>query len=607
MRWTEFFIPTSKEIPADAVVPSHALMIRAGLIKQLVAGAYTYLPLGHRVLRKATQIVREEMNHAGAIELHMPAMHPVELWKETGRVEAMGDTLIHLPDQDWRTGTVLGPTHEEVITDIVRSFVNSYKQLPINLYQIQTKFRDEKRPKSGVLRTREFLMKDAYSFDVDLDGLNASYDKMYAAYCRIYERCGLPYIAVEADSGAIGGDVSHEFMVATDAGEDILVKTTDGSYAANVERAEVAPLPDAGCDDQQPIEEVHTPGLSTIEQVSNSLKCQPSDMIKTLIYEAEYYDPAKESQADMRAAEQIKSGRLAAAGATSWSSVIAVLVRGDHEVNEAKLRKLLNATTLKLADEHEIREATSAEVGFAGPVKLNARIIADHAVAVMHNAVTGANKTDYHITGVNPGRDFELKEVADLRYAVEGDRASSGQPLEFEKCIEVGHVFKLGTKYSDAMKATFLDQNGKSQPCVMGCYGIGVNRIIAAAIESHHDDAGISWPMSIAPFHVLICCLDIKNDEVRQVCQHIHDTLENHGVEVLLDDRDIRPGPKFKDADLIGIPVRITVGQKSLKDGLVELKNRDSDDVQKLPPEEAIEAVRGRVDDALKKLHCEQA
>ncbi|MCH8969962.1 MAG: proline--tRNA ligase, partial [Planctomycetes bacterium] len=536
----------------------------------------------------------------------MPAMQPVELWKETGREQTMGETLIHLPDQDWRSGTVLGPTHEEVITDIVRTFVSSYKHLPINLYQIQTKFRDEKRPKSGVLRTREFLMKDAYSFDVDLEGLNASYDKMYAAYCRIYERCGLPYVSVEADSGAIGGDVSHEFMVATDAGEDTLVKTVDGSYAANVERAEVATLPDPGCDGQQPVEEVHTPGLKTIDEVSRFLHFKPSDMIKTLIYEAEYYDLAKESQADMRAAEQVRSGRLSAAAGGSFSEIIAVLIRGDHDANEAKLTKVLGATTLKLADEHEIRNATGAEKGFSGPVGLETRIIADHAVAVMHNAVTGANKTDYHITGVNPGRDFELKEVADIRYAVEGDRAPNGQALEFEKCIEVGHVFKLGTKYSDAMKATFLDQDGKSRPCVMGCYGIGINRIMAAAIETHHDDAGIIWPMPVAPFHVLICCLDIKNDEVSRTCRQIHDTLESHGVEVLLDDREVRAGPKFKDADLIGIPIRITVGQRSLKDGLVEVKNRDSDDVQKLLPDKAIEEVRCRVRDALAQLHCEQ-
>ncbi len=568
MRWSEFFIPTSKQIPADAVVPSHILMIRAGLIRQLVAGAYIYLPLGYRVLRKAEQIVREEMNRAGAIELHMPAMHPVELWKESGRYEIMGDTLIHLPDQDWRSGTVLGPTHEEVVTDIVRGLVNSYKQLPINLYQIQTKFRDEKRPKSGVLRTREFLMKDAYSFDADMDGLNASYDKMYDAYCRIYERCGLPYISVEADSGAIGGDVSHEFMVPTDAGEDVLVRTEDGSYAANLERAEVAPLPDPGCDTQDQLREVPTPGLSSVEQVSKFLKCRPSDLIKTMIFDA-------------------------------GGQPLVGLVRGDQEVNEAKLRKVAGVDSLAPAGPKMIEELTGAAVGFAGPVGLDARIIADHGVTVMHNAVTGANKTDHHLTGVNPGRDFEIKEAADIRYAAEGDRAPNGQALQFQKCIEVGHVFKLGTKYSDAMKAHFLDNDGKSRPCVMGCYGIGVNRIMAAAIESHHDHAGIIWPMSIAPFHVLICCLDTADEHVRKTCERIHDELESRGIEVLLDDRPVRPGPKFKDADLIGIPVRITVGQKSLKDGLVEIKNRDADDVQKMPPDAVIDEACRRVKNAL--------
>ncbi len=568
MRWSEFFIPTSKQTPADAVVPSHTLMLRAGLIKQLVAGAYIYLPLGYRVLRKVEQIIREEMNRAGAIELHMPAMHPLELWQETGRDELMGETLIHLPDQDWRPGLVLGPTHEEVITDVVRSYINSYRQLPINLYQIQTKFRDEKRPKSGVLRTREFLMKDAYSFDVDIAGMNASYQKMYDAYCRIYERCSLPYIVVEAESGAIGGDVSHEFMVATDGGEDMLVKTEDCSYAANVERAEVAPLPDLGCDQQAGLEEVYTPRLSSVEQVSRFLKCRPGDLIKTMIFVAD-------------------------------DRPLVALVRGDHEVNQAKLRKVAGVNSLAAAEPQLINELTRAEVGYAGPVGLQARIITDHAVAVMHNAVAGANKTDYHIKGVNPGRDFKVKHVADLRYAVAGDRAPDGRPLKFQKCIEVGHVFKLGTKYSDAMQANFLDQDGVSKPCLMGCYGIGVNRIMAAAIEAHHDEAGICWPMSIAPFQVLICCLDTKDERVNGACEQIYGALVSRGVEVLLDDRPTRPGPKFKDADLIGIPIRITVGQRSLKDGLVEIKNRDSDDVLKMSIDDVIAEACTRVDNAL--------
>jgi prolyl-tRNA synthetase len=561
MLWSKFFIPTVKETPHEATVPSHILMIRSGMLRQVVAGAYSYLPLGYRVLRKITAIIREEMNRAGAIELHMPAMHPIELWEETGRVEAMGDTLIRLPDQPWRKGTVLGPTHEEIITDIVRAFVNSYKQLPLNLYQIQTKFRDEQRPKSGVLRTREFLMKDAYSFDADKVGLDASYDKMYAAYCRIYERCGIPYVAVEAESGPIGGDASHEFMVVTDAGEDYLVRTADGSYAANVERATMQPLKDAGCDAQADLGEVHTPNLSTIDQVSAFLKCSPSDMIKTIIFQ----------HAD---------------------GIIVALVRGDHEVNEMKLARVAGVSRVEAATPEQIEKLTGAGVGFAGPVGLKARVIADQAVTVMHNAVTGANKTDYHITGVNPGRDFEIAESGDIRYAVEGDLGPDGSPLIFEKCIEAGHVFKLGTKYSAAMKATFLDENGKAQPLIMGCYGMGANRMVAAAIESFHDDAGICWPVAIAPFAVHICALDVREESVMSMAAEIHEGLEALGIETLLDDRDERPGHKFKDADLIGVPIRVTVGKRGLKDGVVELKLRTGSDVEKLSPDQLIPAVQ---------------
>jgi prolyl-tRNA synthetase len=546
-------------------------MIRAGLIRQLVAGAYVYLPLGWRVLQKVTAIIREEMNAAGAIELHMPAMHPLELWRETGRDGAMGDTLIHLPDQAWRSGIVLGPTHEEVITDVVRSFINSYKQLPINLYQIQTKFRDEKRPKSGVLRTREFLMKDAYSFDRDLDGLNASYQKMYDAYCRIFRRSGLPFVAVEAESGAIGGDVSHEFMVRTDAGEDVLVRTSDGRYAANVERAAVAAVPHETCPPLQDLAEVHTPGLGSVEQVSRFLCCRPQDMITTIIFMAD-------------------------------GQPLAALVRGDHEVNEAKLRKAAGCSVLAPADPETILRATGARVGFAGPVGLKVRVIADQAVAVMHNAVTGANKTDYHLRGVNPRRDFQTSESGDIRYAVEGDRSPDGQPLIFEKCIEVGHVFKLGTKYSAAMKAHFLDDKGQSRPCVMGCYGIGANRIIAAAIEAHHGPDGIIWPMSIAPFQVLVCCLDPNDAGVAGICQRVHDELSRRGLDVLLDDRDLRPGPKFKDADLIGIPLRITVGRKSLEEKVVELKRLGHEGMDKLPAEAAIETAARLVQEGLHAL-----
>lgn len=562
MRWTQFFIVTAKETPSDAVVPSHQLMLRAGLIRQVVAGAYTYLPLGLRSLRKVEAIVREEMNRAGAIELHMPAMHPIELWEQTGRVAAMGDVLLRLHGrgEDWRSRTVLGPTHEEIITEHARTYLNSYKQLPVNFYQIQTKFRGEARPKSGVLRTREFLMKDAYSFHTCKEGpggLDEGYQAMYDAYCRIFSRCGLPYVAVEADSGPIGGDASHEFMVETDAGEDFLVKTDDGSYAANLERAEVAPVADAGDGQDEPLKLVSTPGHTTIEQVSTLLGCAPSKMIKTIIYVAD-------------------------------GAPLIALVRGDHNVNEAKLKRVARVLTLEPADPALIKNLTEAEVGYAGPVGLsNVRIIADQAVTVMHDAVTGANKTDHHLTGVNPGRDFEIREAADIRDAVPGDRAKNGRPLTFRKCIEVGHVFKLGTKYSVAMGAEFLDEKGASHPMIMGCYGIGLNRIVAAAIEASHDANGIIWPASIAPFRVIVCSLDVREAEVMSVSQKLHDELESAGLDVLWDDRDQRPGVKFKDADLIGVPVRITVGKKGLAEGVVEVTTRKDGQIRKLAPEQA--------------------
>ena len=585
MKWTRFFIPTLKETPADATAPSHRLMLRAGLMRQIAAGAYAYLPLGYRTLRKIERIVREEMDRAGAVELYMPAMQPLELWQETQRDQAMGDTLVRLTDKPFRRNTVLGPTHEEVVTDIVRAYVNSYKQLPVTLYQIQTKFRDEARPKSGVLRTREFLMKDAYSFNRDKSCLDRTYQAMYDAYCRIYQRCGLPYVVVEAESGPIGGDASHEFMVVTDAGEDWLVRSEDGEYAANIERAEMAALRSEGgaygtnterapvggpspsdqllaaITPQNKLREVHTPGSTTIEQVSALLKCQPSDMIKTLIYEAD-------------------------------GSPVVALVRGDHELNEMKLRRFLGADALALAAPAVIEKVTGAAVGFAGPVGLDGvRVVADQAVTVMRNAVTGANKTDYHITGVDPGLHFQIRESADIRYAVEGDRAPNGSPLVFEKCIEVGHVFKLGTKYSAAMKAHVLDEDGKSHPIIMGCYGIGLNRIMAAAIEAGHDDNGIRWPISIAPYAVLIVALDVREQAVMDVAARLHDELESAGIDVLLDDRDARPGFKFKDADLIGIPLRITVGKRGIAEGVVELKRRDGESVDKLSPEDAAKQV----------------
>lgn len=570
MKWSQYFIPTAKESPSEAVVPSHQLMLRAGLIRQVVAGAYTYLPLGYKALRKIEEIVREEMTRAGAIELHMPAMHPIEWWEQTGRVAAMGDVLLRIgggSGDDWRARTVLGPTHEEVITETARAYINSYKQLPINLYQIQTKFRGEARPKSGVLRTREFLMKDAYSFHLTKEGpggLDEGYQKMYDAYCAIFSRCGLPYVVVEAESGPIGGDASHEFMVPTDAGEDYLVQSEDGKYAANLERASVAPVSDARDGKNESTREVHTPNLRTIDEVSGFLKCTPSKMIKTIIYEVD-------------------------------GKALVALVRGDHEVNEAKLARLAGVGKVTAAGPDLIRKLTGAEVGFAGPVGLNARVIADQAVTVMHDAVTGANKTDYHITGVNPGRDFVIKESGDIRTAVEGDRAPHGSPLAFKKCIEVGHVFKLGTKYSVSMEATCLDHDGKAKPFIMGCYGIGVTRTLAAAIEAFHDDKGIIWPMSIAPFQVVICALDIRDDAVMTLAQKLHDELEATGVDVLLDDRDARPGFKFADAELIGFPVRVTIGKKGLAEGVVELQTRRDGQMQKVAPDRIVPMVREMV------------
>jgi prolyl-tRNA synthetase len=592
MRWTEFLIPTTKEVPKDATVASHQLMIRAGLVRQAAAGVYSYLPLGYRTLRKVEAIVRQEMDRAGAIELHLPVLLPIETWEQTGRTVAMGDTLLRLagPKGDWRTQTVLGPTHEEPITEIARAYLKSYKQLPISLYQIQVKFRGEARPKSGILRTREFLMKDAYSFHDNKASLDETYKKMYAAYCRIFGRCGLPYAAVEAESGPIGGDASHEFMVQTDAGEDLLVRCFRCGYAANVERAEFADIP--GDDSaMEPMKEVHTPSQKTIDEVTEFLGTVPSKMIKTLVY------------SEIAPAEQ--------KGSVKPTVPVVVLVRGDHEVNENKLQRLAGVK-LELAEPDVIRKLTSAEVGFAGPQGLSKsgaayRLVIDQAVTAMRNAATGACKTDYHMTGVNPGRDFAMEGpnvvVGDVRSVVLGDRCRKcGNDFDFQKCIEIGHVFKLGTKYSDALGATFLDKEGKPNSLIMGCYGIGLNRIVAAAIEASHDEDGIIWPMSIAPFQVIILALDPRMEDVMKTAGELHDQLVAAGIEVLFDDRDERAGFKFKDADLIGIPLRITVGRKSLEQGVVELKAREAKDIERLAPAQAIERAKQLVAEAMKKL-----
>lgn len=602
MRWTQYFIPTTKETPKDATAASHVLALRAGLIRQLAAGLYTYLPLGYRILRKVEQIVRDEMNRAGAIELHMPVLQPLSIWEETGRTEAMGDVLLRLagPESDWRSQTVLGPTHEEVITDTARAYLNSYKQLPINLYQIQTKFRGEARPKSGVLRTREFLMKDAYSFHSDKQSLDREYDKMYDAYCRIFGRCGLPYLAVEADSGAIGGDVSHEFMVLTGAGEDEVVLTADRKYAANVERASAAPLPQQ-TDEMLEVEEVHTPGLGKIEPVVELLGMTADQMIKTLIFD-------------------IKALRKSGGKDIEWTGWVMALVRGNHDVNEHKLEKIVREEfddelilSFEMAGPDSIGDLTNAAVGFAGPQGMLERVdklIVDRDVATMRNAATGANKTDYHVKNINPGRDFPIEGdkviVADIRNAGEGDLApdGSGQSLEMKTAIEIGHIFKLGTKYSTAMNATFLTQQGKPEPLIMGCYGIGVNRLLASAIEAHHDDNGIIWPESIAPFEVLVIALDPRDENAMKTATQVYEELQAKGLDVLFDDRDERAGFKFKDADLVGIPWRVVVGKKALQEGKVEVTRRIDGEKHLYAPGEAVETVAVGVRSALERLNA---
>jgi prolyl-tRNA synthetase len=562
MRYSRMFIPTVKETPADAETASHKLMIRAGLIRKVSSGTYTYLPLGLRSLLKVIAIVREEMNKAGAQEILVPSMQPKELWDRTGRSNDYGPTMFCLEDRHGRMN-VLGPTAEEVFTTMVAGEIKSYKQLPINLYQISPKFRDEFRPRFGAIRSREFIMKDAYSFDCDAEGLDVSYKAMYDAYCNVFGRCGLDYVIVEAESGEMGGSGSHQFTIPCESGEDTIVYTEDGSYAANLERAAVDPLPKETAKDKiPPMEEVHTPNIGSIDAVCEFLKTKPEQMVKTLIYSAE-------------------------------DTTIAVLIRGDHDVNEEKLRIAAGGKHVELADEVTIEKVTSAKVGFAGPVGLAGKvdtILMDHAVAAMPVWVTGANKTDYHITNVAPGRDFNANntQLIDIRYAVEGD-THNGKKLFFKKGIEVGQVFKLGTKYSKQLGAKFLDEEGNENPCLMGCYGIGINRILASAIELGNDEDGIIWPISIAPFEVIITSVNQDDEKVAKVAENIYKQLLDKGVDVLLDDRILRGGVKFKDADLIGIPVRVTVGKKSVAEGNVEIKLRCESQSQKVPIENAAE------------------
>ena len=507
MRYSQMLIPTVKEVPADAEIISHQLMIRAGLIRKVASGTYTYLPLGWRSLRKIIEIVREEIDRAGAQEILVPCLQPRELWQQTGRDADYGETMCRFQDRHGRWN-VLGPTAEEVFTFHAAAEISSYKQLPINLYQISPKFRDEFRPRFGVLRSREFIMKDAYSFDADLESLHKSYMAMYNAYCRIFERCGLEYVIVEAESGEMGGSGSHQFTIPCASGEDTIVYTADGSYAANLEKAAVDPLPK----EPSPVavgapKNVQTPDVGSIEAVCAFLKTQPEDMIKTLIFSA-------------------------------GGETVAALIRGDHELNPEKLTQVLGGVHVELADEATIETVTGAKVGFAGPVALADRVsklVIDHAVAAMAVGVTGANKTDFHTRNVVPGRDFPLEGdnvvVTDVRNAAEGD-THGGQPLLFKKGIEVGQVFKLGTKYSQKLGATFLDESGIENPCLMGCYGIGINRILASAVELYNDKNGIIWPISIAPFEVLVTPVNQDDPDVVNAAEQIYQKLQSTGASV---------------------------------------------------------------------------
>ncbi len=563
MRYSQILIPTLREDPAEAEVMSHRLMMRAGMIRKLAAGIYSTLPLGHKVIQKTAQIIREEMNRAGGQEVFLPFVQPAELWEESGRWEVYGKEMLRMKDRGDRQ-FCLGPTHEEVITDLVRNTVSSYRQLPINLYQVHIKFRDEIRPRFGMMRAREFIMKDAYSFDVDEKSAEESYGRMRDAYSRIFERLGLKFRAVEADSGPIGGSFSHEFMVLADTGEDIIVTCTGCEYAANTEKAEIA-RPEAAAPDPgafKELQRVPTPGMRTIEEVAGFLKVEPSDLIKTLVF------------------------------ATSDGPVVA-LVRGDHDINEVKLRNYLGCSSLELAEEDVIEKITGAPRGFAGPAGIgNVRMVADFGLQAGVNMVTGGNELDVHITNVNFDRDFTVKEFADIRSAGSGDICPRcGSPLATTRGIEVGHIFKLGTKYSKSMNCSFLDQQGRSQPMIMGCYGIGVGRTVAAAIEQSHDENGIIFPGAIAPFAVIVVPVNVKDTVQMDIALKIYNGLLERGVEVLLDDRDERPGSKFKDADLIGIPLRVTVGKNAVKEGQVDIKERKGGDARQVAIDDAVAAI----------------
>ncbi len=569
MRYSRYLLPTLKEVPSEAEVPSHQLMLRAGMIRKLASGIYSYLPFGLRSIRKVETIIREEMNRAGAIEVLLPFVQPAELWQESHRWEEYGSELARLKDRHNRD-CCLGPTHEEVITDIARREIRSYRQMPLNLYQIQTKFRDEIRPRFGVMRAREFIMKDAYSFDVDERGVDESYQKMIAAYTRIFTRCGLKFKAVEAETGLIGGSFSHEFMVLAETGEETIVSCTRCSYAANIEKAEFRRQTSReqphGKTSQKPAQKVSTPEKRTVDEVTQFLNVSSQDLVKTLIFESD-------------------------------KGCVAALVRGDHELSEKKLKDIWGTKNIQLATEETVEEITRAPKGFAGPMGLSVPILADLDIQEMANFVTGANEKDAHLIHVNTGRDFQVSQFVDIRSFAPGDRCPlCGEETRTDKGIEVGHTFKLGTKYSKALGATFLDDQGKEKEMVMGCYGIGVGRTVAAAIEQSYDQHGIVFPMPIAPFQVLILPININLGLLKETSEQLYHTLSEDGIEVLYDDREETPGVKFKDGDLIGIPLRVTLGEKNLKKGLVEIKKRRTGEVSLVKKEDALSKIKEMID-----------
>ena len=570
MRWTKTFIHTLREDPADAEVVSHKLMMRAGLISKVAAGIYNSLPLGWRSIDKMSDIIREEMETAGAAELVMPAIQPAEFWEESGRWAQYGPELLRIKDRHDRE-FCFGPTHEEIITDIVRRSIKSYKQLPVALYQIQTKFRDEIRPRFGLMRGREFLMKDAYSFHAGAEDLDQTYRAMEKAYCRIFERCGLGYTPVEADTGNIGGSESHEFMVLADTGEDAIMSCPSCGYGANVEKAQTGPIalaPAWPLAESEAPSTVHTPEMRSIEEVSDFLKIDPAHLIKTLIFESD-------------------------------EEFVAVLIRGDLDVNEVKLKNFLDCTHMQLASEAKIEQITGGPQGFSGPVGLKGvRIIADPTVMDLTQAATGANTVDTHLVGVVPGRDFKPADIVDLRTAKAGDPCPTcSEPMIEKRGIEVGHIFKLGTKYSEKMRCSFLDAEGKENPMIMGCYGLGVGRTVAAAIEQNHDDKGIIWPLPLAPYEVVLVMLNTNKPEVVEASEVLYAQLKEAGFDVLFDDRPERPGVKFNDMDLIGFPVRIVAGARGLAEGNVELSLRSGGDKTLVPITELVETVRKTLDE----------